>query len=252
MGHLGLGVLVLLLSAWSVGFTWVLLSWGFRWMPRDLGGWRFMGVSSALLAVLLLVTACTRVDDASVASSTPAGSVASQGPISSVVDLQFPVDRYPYTGKHIQDAIKAGHSDTCTINREGAKANRALSLKGVPTKQGFDRDEWPMAMCAEGGKGADIEWVPLSDNRGAGSWVGGKLRDLPDGTKVRFVFKDTSSAAEETKLKAQEPKKVAPVQGVEFKTCKDVKAAGAAPIHKGDPGWNQKFDRDGDGVGCES
>ncbi|TFC37028.1 excalibur calcium-binding domain-containing protein, partial [Cryobacterium sp. MDB1-18-1] len=26
---------------------------------------------------------------------------------------------------------------------------------------------------------------------------------------------------------------------------------GAAPIHPGDPGWQSKFDRDGDGIGCE-
>ena len=27
---------------------------------------------------------------------------------------------------------------------------------------------------------------------------------------------------------------------------------GAAPIRPGDPGWEQKFDGDGDGVGCDS
>lgn len=37
-----------------------------------------------------------------------------------------------------------------------------------------------------------------------------------------------------------------------FENCSDVKAAGAAPIAFGDPGWDSKFDRDGDGVGCES
>ncbi|WP_312183138.1 DUF1524 domain-containing protein [Arthrobacter sp.] len=31
-----------------------------------------------------------------------------------------------------------------------------------------------------------------------------------------------------------------------------VKAAGAAPIRPGDPGWDPKFDGDGDGVGCTS
>lgn len=38
---------------------------------------------------------------------------------------------------------------------------------------------------------------------------------------------------------------------VSYKNCDAVRAAGAAPIHEGDPGWNRKFDRDGDGVGCE-
>ncbi|MCW2131707.1 DUF1524 domain-containing protein [Arthrobacter sp. VKM Ac-2550] len=36
-----------------------------------------------------------------------------------------------------------------------------------------------------------------------------------------------------------------------YQNCSAVRAAGAAPIRAGDPGWDTKFDRDGDGVGCE-
>ena len=36
-----------------------------------------------------------------------------------------------------------------------------------------------------------------------------------------------------------------------YQNCDAVRAAGAAPIHPGDPGWQDKFDRDNDGVGCE-
>ena len=39
--------------------------------------------------------------------------------------------------------------------------------------------------------------------------------------------------------------------GVYYKNCSAVRAAGAAPIYAGDPGWQSKFDADGDGVGCE-
>ena len=37
-----------------------------------------------------------------------------------------------------------------------------------------------------------------------------------------------------------------------YASCSAVKAAGAAPIRPGDPGWDPKFDGDGDGVGCTS
>ena len=37
-----------------------------------------------------------------------------------------------------------------------------------------------------------------------------------------------------------------------YANCSAVRAAGAAPIRVGDAGWDPKFDRDGDGVGCES
>jgi hypothetical protein len=103
--------------------------------------------------------------------------------------LEFPSSRYPETGAHIRDAIAFGHSAVCTIDRDGAEENRKESLKGYPTKKGYDRDEWPMAMCAEGGAGADIRYITPSDNRGAGSWVSHQLEKYADGTKVRFIVK---------------------------------------------------------------
>jgi endonuclease YncB( thermonuclease family) len=36
-----------------------------------------------------------------------------------------------------------------------------------------------------------------------------------------------------------------------YQNCGAVRAAGADPITPGDPGWQDKFDRDNDGVGCE-
>jgi len=39
--------------------------------------------------------------------------------------------------------------------------------------------------------------------------------------------------------------------GREFANCTQARAAGAAPVRVGDPGYGQHLDRDGDGVGCE-
>jgi len=38
---------------------------------------------------------------------------------------------------------------------------------------------------------------------------------------------------------------------VTYANCDAVRAAGAAPIRIGEPGYSTKLDRDGDGVGCE-
>nr|WP_276548117.1 excalibur calcium-binding domain-containing protein [Brachybacterium muris] len=46
----------------------------------------------------------------------------------------------------------------------------------------------------------------------------------------------------------------APVKGsgdVYYKNCDAARAAGAAPLYRGDPGYRPKMDRDGDGVACE-
>ncbi|MFF9849626.1 excalibur calcium-binding domain-containing protein [Streptomyces litmocidini] len=38
---------------------------------------------------------------------------------------------------------------------------------------------------------------------------------------------------------------------VHYANCTAVRAAGAAPIHRGEPGYDSHLDRDGDGVACE-
>lgn len=38
---------------------------------------------------------------------------------------------------------------------------------------------------------------------------------------------------------------------VHYRSCAEVRAAGAAPLHSGDPGYNRRLDRDGDGIACE-
>jgi hypothetical protein len=48
------------------------------------------------------------------------------------------------------------------------------------------------------------------------------------------------------------PPAVSPPADVSYANCDAVRAAGAAPIRPGDPGFEPKFDRDNDGVGCES
>jgi hypothetical protein len=42
-----------------------------------------------------------------------------------------------------------------------------------------------------------------------------------------------------------------PAAGVSYANCAAVRAAHAAPIRAGDPGWDPKFDGNHDGVGCE-
>ena len=39
--------------------------------------------------------------------------------------------------------------------------------------------------------------------------------------------------------------------GGAFRNCTEARAAGAAPVHRGDPGYGTHLDRDNDGVGCE-
>ena len=102
------------------------------------------------------------------------------------VEIGLSKSKYPESTKHIQDAISNGQPDTLTINRSGAKNNRKASLKGIDKVPGADLDEYPPAMFKEGGSGASVRPISLSDNRGAGSTMGHALSKYPEGTKVRI------------------------------------------------------------------
>ena len=39
---------------------------------------------------------------------------------------------------------------------------------------------------------------------------------------------------------------------VYYGNCSEVRAAGAAPIHRGEPGYASHLDRDNDGVACDT
>ena len=59
--------------------------------------------------------------------------------------------------------------------------------------------------------------------------------------------RETSSASAEASVNAGADASPTP----RFKNCKEVQDAGLAPIHKGHPDFQEKFDADHDGKGCE-
>jgi len=260
-------------------FAWLIFP--FIMLPAGWGGIRKKTRVIGVVWTFVLVCAIL----ASIAPLMPERPATAPNGEGYDVRLVFPSDRYPETAGHIRDAIAQGESPICTINRDGADANRKISLNHIPTKKGYDRDEWPMAMCAEGGEGADIRYVTPGDNRGAGSWIGNELDRYADGTKVLIVIEDgrgsTPGIAEPG---ADATREAAPIQDynqaesaelaqeadagsasaagatigedsvqphVEYRNCTAAREAGAAPLHKGDPGYSSKLDRDGDGVACE-
>ncbi|MGX6446646.1 hypothetical protein ACVU7I_01040, partial [Patulibacter sp. S7RM1-6] len=69
----------------------------------------------------------------------------------------------------------------------GASRRRDRRLRGVPTRAGYDRDEYPPAM-ARRTVDADVAYVASAQNRGAGSVQGSKLRRWCSGQRFRVVW----------------------------------------------------------------
>ncbi|PTM53240.1 RHS repeat-associated core domain-containing protein [Desmospora activa] len=104
------------------------------------------------------------------------------------VEIFLSKDNFPETAQHIQDAIAAGYPSIVTIERTGADQRRSEAVSQLPPRSDKDRDEWPMAMFAEGGKNADVRYIDPNDNQQAGNFVGQALRPNANGTRVRFTI----------------------------------------------------------------
>ncbi|WP_201280737.1 excalibur calcium-binding domain-containing protein [Paenibacillus lutrae] len=61
----------------------------------------------------------------------------------------------------------------------------------------------------------------------------------------------TAAPKQATAKPAPTPKPEPKNANVSYKNCTEAKAAGAAPLYEGDPGYSTKLDRDRDGVACE-
>jgi hypothetical protein len=102
------------------------------------------------------------------------------------VYVQLSMSRYPETTDHILDAIDAGQPALLHIDRADEDLHRDQSLAPFPPRSGYDRDEYPPAMSAEGGTGADVRYIDPSDNRGAGSVMGNALSEWCETQPFRF------------------------------------------------------------------
>jgi hypothetical protein len=83
--------------------------------------------------------------------------------------------------------------------------------------------------------------------------------EMPTVTTTATVTATLSPAPAETVTKTAEapepppppPTTTAPAPDVYYENCDEARAAGDAPLHRGDPGYAPHLDRDGDGVACE-
>jgi hypothetical protein len=135
------------------------------------------------------------------------------------------------TESHYEDGYKVTEQDaqgsdiptTQTITLTVTKSEIA-SLVSTPT-------ETPSETSSEASEGASPDTEPTTEE--------------PEPAPVE----PAEEPAEEPAAPAPAPEPApAPVH---FSSCKQAREAGAAPLYRGDPGYNPKLDRDNDGVACE-
>lgn len=87
----------------------------------------------------------------------------------------------------------------------------------------------------------------------------GTPTDIPTGTPTGAVPRPLATAtqpAPTTRAPVRPtPKKTTPKKtprSVYYASCAQVRAAGAAPLHRGEPGYRAGLDRDNDGTACDT
>jgi hypothetical protein len=106
---------------------------------------------------------------------------------SGVAAIGFSATKYPHIRRHFRRALRRGWPRVLTLHRAGADDRRDALLADVPTRDGYDRDEYPPAVGRRRAP-ADVAYVPSSENRSHGAVLGIKLRRFCEGTRFRYVF----------------------------------------------------------------
>ena len=118
----------------------------------------------------------------------------------------------------------AGCDDTASTSSDAPSSTApAESQQGSGGDGSADSEEAPAEEPAA---------EPTDDSSGWSGWFGGGDSGSGEGS-------------EEEATPEPEPQKEF------YANCKEAKAAGAAPLYKGDPGYRSDLDRDGDGIACE-
>jgi hypothetical protein len=147
--------------------------------------------TTLILAGFVWVPAGTTSTDAGAAGCVRA---------SGLQRIVFSAHKFPNVRRHFRGALRRGWPRRLVLNRRGADARRERGLRDVPTREGFDRDEYPPAVGRGRGRGlergrnprgwkADVRYVPSSENRSHGATLGERLEPFCNGTRFRYVFR---------------------------------------------------------------
>ncbi|MFF7181709.1 excalibur calcium-binding domain-containing protein [Streptomyces sp. NPDC008121] len=147
--------------------------------------------------------------------------------------------------------------DNDTVAKEPGGQERPFSEVFGPGAYELVVDSPPESGTAEV-SGVSIRYTPSTGFSGADEFVYRVKPKDPATAAATAVVRITVAAPTPTPTPTPKPtpaptrtKKAAP-PAVLYPNCAAARAAGAAPVRRGDPGYGRHLDGDGDGTGCES
>jgi hypothetical protein len=132
-------------------------------------------------------------------------------------------------------------------------ANDPLNLLAVDGSLNMQKGDGDAATWLPPASGYRCAYVArqVAVKAGYGLWVTQAERDAMAAVLARCPDEPLPAGAAPATVAGPAPDAAA-APGPGYADCAAVRAAGAAPIRRGEPGFSERFDGDGDGVGCES
>ncbi|WP_223837648.1 excalibur calcium-binding domain-containing protein [Streptomyces venezuelae] len=210
-----------------------------------------MGVVATAGAVVLLLTGCEETQPKA-SSGKPAATTASPA-AARMPDV---------IGRKFTEAEAAVRE----VTRNGAvEARSAYADVELPPEHG----EWEVCFqtpaagtAVTAGAGAELSLVApgTACPAQAGATLGKKPAKTPTAKPTVTAKPDAKPSAKPSAkpTTAKPTVRVTPSKesggggSVYYKNCAAARAAGAAPIRRGEPGYGKHLDRDNDGIGCDS
>lgn len=97
---------------------------------------------------------------------------------------------------------------------------------------------------------AAVAWPAPGQGRGVHTVAAPTAPSKPSATPQPSAKPKPTAKPRPTQQPTQNPEANSD-SSISFKNCTEVKKAGRAPIHRGEPGYAPKLDRDNDGIACE-
>jgi hypothetical protein len=150
-----------------------------------------------IIAAALILTGLLWVPAATTATDAGPAECMRRSEVQRIV---FSAQKFPNVRRHFRGAVRRGWPRRLVVNRRAADARRERVLRDIPTREGFDRDEYPPAVGRGRGPGlergrnprgwkADVRYVPSSENRSHGATLGDRLEPFCNGTRFTYVFR---------------------------------------------------------------
>lgn len=209
------------------------------------------GVSGALmnlglfaLVVALVALARGRVDWARLGSRAAAGvALGAALVLITIGSLASSTSTPPATD------LTTTVSDSQTTTDEAAAAAKAADEAAATAAASKAADE---AAAVAASQAADAAATQAANEAAAAAAAETKAADEAAAAAASKAADDAAAAAAAKAAADAAPAPAPPPDAsVYYANCTAVRAAGAAPIYPGDPGFQSKFDRDKDGIGCE-